>query len=157
MDHDTFVTVFAGVFEESPWAAEQTWKHSPFESVESFIKLMCQSVNDADRDTKMALLCAHPELGTNKKMALNSEKEQTAAGIWQRSSEQLTSLAELNKHYREKFGFPYIIAVKGLTIDLILENMQSRLDNDTESEFDECLQQVFRIAHFRMNDLLVKD
>ena len=155
MDSDTFMAVFGAIFEDSPWAAKQAWERLPFSSVESLTDVMCQSVIDAGPEAQLVLICAHPELGTNRKMAKASAREQTAAGIRERSDETKELLGQLNERYREKFGFPFIIAVKGLTMDLILENIQNRLSNDRESEFNECLQQVFRIARFRLDELLI--
>ncbi len=157
MDRRTFIRVFGSVFEDSPWIAEQVWNHSPFTSVGSFIDLMCQAVIDADQDKQMMLLRAHPELGTNEKMTALSEGEQTRAGIRDRTDNIYTSLIKLNKSYREKFGFPFIVAIKGMSLPQIVENLQGRLHNDKDAELSESLKQVLKIARFRMHDLLAKE
>ena len=155
MDIDTFVAVFGAIFEDSSWAAKQAWERLPFSSVESLTDVMCQSVIDAGPQAQLALIRAHPELGSSRKMAEASAREQTAAGIREKTDETKELLRRLNERYKEKFGFPFIVAVKGLTMDLILENIQNRLSNDRESELNECLQQVFRIARFRLDELLI--
>ncbi|MFT5132978.1 MAG: 2-oxo-4-hydroxy-4-carboxy-5-ureidoimidazoline decarboxylase [Gammaproteobacteria bacterium] len=157
MNSETFISVFGAVFEDASWVASKTWEKLPFETTESFIDTMCATVSNADHETKLALLCAHPELGSNKKMAEASEKEQSGAGIREGADANKDSLEKLNARYREKFGFPFIIAVKGLSLEMIIDKLQSRLSRDKDTEFHECLQQVFRIARFRLGDLLVKE
>ena len=156
LDHDSFMLVFGSVFEDSAWAAEQVFEQLPFTTVDSFIDRFFQCVSDADEQTKLRLLCAHPKLGSNRKMADVSVKEQTDAGIHDTKQEQRSLLQELNALYSQKFDFPFIIAVKGLTPELIIEKMQSRLLNDRDTECDECLKQVFKIARTRLDDILVK-
>ena len=90
-------------------------------------------------------------------MADASVSEQKKAGISTSADTVREQLAQLNLEYREKFDFPYIIAVKGLTPADILENMQTRLNSDRETEFKECLSQVMRIAGFRLDDLLEEE
>ena len=70
---------------------------------------------------------------------------------------KLKTLKKMNDEYRKKFGFPFIVAVKGLSMEMILENMQNRLHNDHETEFNECLAQVFKIAQIRLGDILIKE
>ena len=157
MDEKTFVSVFGAVFEESAWAAQMAWSKAPFESTGDLLDAMYQSVNNTDQSTQKTLLCAHPELGTNRKMTESSVNEQTGAGIRNKDDEFRNLLDDLNTDYREKFDFPFIIAVKGLTPDLIIEHLQRRLQNDRDTEFKECLAQVFKIAKFRLDDLLILD
>ena len=101
----------------------------------------------------MALLRAHPELGARKPLAGHSEREQRNAGLSDGGG-QPGLLAQLNRRYRDKFGFPFILAVKGLDPDKIIRRFRERLENSPEDEFDECLGQVFRIARYRLDDLL---
>jgi len=157
MDRDTFVSVFGSVFEETAWAAEQAWKRMPFETNEALVDTMCQVIRDAGSEEQLTLLCAHPELGSNKKMTDASEQEQLGAGIRKNKEERAKTLKKMNDEYRKKFGFPFIVAVKGLSMEMILENMQNRLHNDHETEFNECLAQVFKIAQIRLGDILIKE
>ena len=154
MHKDVFVRVFGGVFEASPWAATQAWTQAPFGSTDSLVDALCQSVLTADMRTQLELLCAHPELGSCRKMAEASIKEQTGAGLLTHNDANRQLLARLNCEYRTKFGFPFIIAVKGLTLEQIVTAMQARMNDDRDTEFSACLQQVFTIARLRLEELL---
>lgn len=157
MDRDTFVRVFGIIFEDSPWAAEKAFAGIPFSSVETLFARFFQSVRDAGEQAQLALLRAHPELGAQKLMADASIREQRAAGIDQAAGTEQMQLARLNREYREKFGFPFIIAVKGLTTADILDSLKLRILNEKDDEFEECLRQVFRIATFRLDELILED
>lgn len=154
MDKEHFASVFGAVFEDTPSAAEKAFEKLPFSSATALKDAMCQVIEDAGEDAQLALLCAHPELGSRKKMADASVSEQKAAGITDSEADTRNRLLELNGEYREKFDFPFIVAVKGLSPGDILQNMQDRLYNTRDEEFRECLQQVMRIARFRMDDLI---
>lgn len=154
MDRDTFVAVFGGVFEDSPWVAEAAWRSRPFKSNAYLVEALYEAVRNAGRPRQLALLRAHPELGARKPLAGYSAREQDKAGLQQGQVEQVALLADLNRRYRDKFGFPFIVAVKGLDPDRIIARFRERLDNSLEDEFAECLGQVFRIAGFRLEDLL---
>ena len=154
MDQSQFVSVFGGVFEETPWAAESAFRAIPFSSAEALKDCMCEAIEDAGEEAQLALLRAHPELGSKAKMADASVKEQQAAGITDSEEAVRNEMLALNLEYREKFDFPFIIAVKGLSPEDILQNMQRRLNNSRDDEFRECLGQVMRIARFRLDDLI---
>ena len=154
MDRDAFVAVFGAVFEDSPWAAEAAWQSRPFRNVASVAEALFEAVRNAGRERQLALLRAHPELGARKPLAGYSAGEQARAGLQREQDDQVALLANLNRGYREKFGFPFILAVKGLNPDKIITRFRERLENSPEDEFDECLGQVFRIAGFRLEDLL---
>ena len=154
MDQDAFVAVFGGVFEDSPWVAGTAWQSRPFKSNAHVVEALYEVVRSAGRQRQLALLCAHPELGARKPLTGYSAREQDKAGLQQGQDERVALLADLNRRYRDKFGFPFIIAVKGLDPDRIIECFRERLDNSLEDEFAECLGQVFRIAGFRFEELL---
>jgi len=154
MGRNAFIKVFAGVFEDSPWVAQAAWQCAPFDSAPTLVETLFSTVRNADRETQLKLLRAHPELGAQKPLTGYSANEQARAGLQQEHDAQVALLADLNRRYRQKFGFPFILAVKGLTPDKIMENFHARLDNAPEDEFNECLTQVFRIAAFRLEDLL---
>ena len=154
MHEEAFVRAFGGVFEASPWAATQAWRQAPFESTDLLVESLCQCVLTADVQTQLDLLCAHPELGSNRKMAEASVKEQTSAGLQTHNDANRQLLAQLNREYRAQFGFPFIIAVKGLTLEQIVAAMHTRINNKRDAEFNECLQQVIAIARLRLQELL---
>ncbi len=157
MKESEFVSKIGYVFEESPWVAALSWEKAPFDSISSMIEILYQTVKDASDEQQMSLLCSHPELGTRKKLTQASENEQIGAGLKSNSAVKLNPLMELNKQYREKFGFPFIIAVKGHTPQSILENLMRRLGSDVKTEFKECQEQVFKIVEIRLADILMDE
>ena len=154
MDRKTFVTAFGAVFEASPWVAEETWQSRPFKSNAHLVETLCETVRSAGRERQLVLLRAHPELGARKPLTGYSEREQANAGLIEEEAGRTELLADMNRRYRDKFGFPFILAVKGLDPDTIITRFRERLENNPEDEFEECMGQVFRIAAFRLEDLL---
>lgn len=152
MDRDAFVTVFGGVFEDSSWVAETAWRSIPFDSAQDLVETFIGIVRSAGRGRQLALLRAHPELGIRKPLTGYSAHEQQNAGLGEGAIVEL--LPELNQRYRDKFGFPFILAVKGLDPTRIIARLRERLQNNPEREFEECLEQVFRIATFRFEELI---
>lgn len=115
---------------------------------------MTSVVDVADEDEQLALLRAHPDLGARARMSEASVGEQQGAGLDRLTPEEFHRLQQLNLAYREKFGFPFLFAVKGSTKHDILAALERRLPADRDEEFSEALQQVYRIALFRLQDLL---
>jgi 2-oxo-4-hydroxy-4-carboxy-5-ureidoimidazoline decarboxylase len=149
---ETFVAELGGIFEESPWAAERTWPHRPFASLDALHRAMASEVNASSHAEQLALLCAHPDLGTRARMTTASAGEQAGAGLDRLSPAEFAQLQQLNTAYREKFGFPFLFAVKGSTKDDVLAALARRLAAPVDEEFAEALRQVFRIAWFRLQD-----
>ena len=111
-------------------------------------------MEQATRDERLALLRAHPDLGTRARMSDASVGEQHGAGLDRLTPEEFDRLQRLNLAYREKFGFPFLFAVKGSTKHDVLAALERRLSAQPEDEFEEALRQVGRIAMFRLQDLL---
>jgi 2-oxo-4-hydroxy-4-carboxy-5-ureidoimidazoline decarboxylase len=149
---ETFVAALGGIFEESPWAAERTWPHRPFASLDALHRAMASEVKASSHAEQLALLCAHPDLGTRARMTTASAGEQAGAGLDRLSPAEFAQLQQLNTAYREKFGFPFLFAVKGSTKDDVLAALARRLAAPVDEEFAEALRQVFRIAWFRLQD-----
>jgi 2-oxo-4-hydroxy-4-carboxy-5-ureidoimidazoline decarboxylase len=153
-DHGTFVAAFGDVFEHSPWVAERAYARAPFASGDDLHDAMCQAMLEASPAEQLALIRAHPQLAG--KAAIRGElteasaREQQGAGLDQCSPEEFERLTALNTAYQEKFGFPFIIAVRGHTRESIIAAMQTRLANDVETEHAEALRQIERIAGFRL-------
>jgi len=125
----------------------------PFASIDDLFATLCATVKNAGHEKQLSLLCAHPELGVGKKLTPASEKEQTAVGLTATGMEAGASrrhIATLNQQYREKFGFPFIIAVKGHSIESIMDNLERRLSKPKNTEFNACLEEVYHIAQFRL-------
>ena len=157
MDRWGFVDRFGGVYEHSPWLAEAVWDRglSPAEdSPDGLAAAMARILAEAGRDAKLALIRAHPDLAGRAAIAGNltkaSKGEQAGAGLDRCTPEEFRRFQELNDAYKQKFGFPFILAVAGRGRQEILANFRSRLENDGEAEFQEALRQIDRIARLRL-------
>jgi 2-oxo-4-hydroxy-4-carboxy-5-ureidoimidazoline decarboxylase len=153
MDRAEFVAVFGTIYEHSPWVAELAWERRPFASVAALGETMRQIVDAAPVADRLALLHAHPRLGERGALSANSRAEQRGAGLHAAAAEQEERLRELNRAYEASFDFPFIIAVRGLDTGAIIAAASARLANEPEAEFREALQQVHRIAGFRLQAL----
>ena len=153
-DRAGFVAAVGPVFEDSPWVAERAWVRRPFADVDALHRAMSAVVGEAGREAQVALLRAHPDLGVRARMSDASVGEQAGAGLDRLAAADFTRLQRLNTAYREKFGFPFILAVKGSTSQQVLEALDQRLPREIEKEFAEALRQVYRIARFRLDDLI---
>jgi len=158
-----FADTLRGIYEHSPWIAERAAARRPFVSLAA-LKLALQDIVDAAApDELLALLRAHPELAGKAAIAgqltPESRGEQTSSGLDRCSPDEYARLQELNAQYNERFGFPFILAVKGptgcgLTRPAIIDTFARRLQNQPADELAEALRQVHRIAEIRLNGLL---
>ncbi|WLV25840.1 2-oxo-4-hydroxy-4-carboxy-5-ureidoimidazoline decarboxylase [Aciduricibacillus chroicocephali] len=153
-DQQGFVGAVGSILEHSPWVAEQTWVKRPFSSVDEMFAIMEKTVDTASMKKKLDLLNAHPDLGGKVKMTDESVQEQKGAGLDQLSEEEHAEFLSLNKQYTDKFGFPFIIAVKGLDKNDIKAAMQKRINNDRDTELNTALKEVYKIARFRLDELV---
>ena len=147
-----FVEVFGDVAEHSPWVAREADASRPFASRDALVKQFETAVRAANRDAQLALLRAHPDLATRAKLTDDSTREQAGAGLGTLAAEEFKRFTALNTRYRERFGFPFIFAVKGATKHMILGSFEARVGNDSATEFETALQQVCRIFRFRIED-----
>jgi 2-oxo-4-hydroxy-4-carboxy-5-ureidoimidazoline decarboxylase len=154
LDQPQFVNAVGWVFEHSPWVAERAWSARPFGSLEALSSAMNRVVEAASEAEQLALLRAHPDLGTRAKVSLSSEREQAGAGLDKLTPEEHASLLQLNSEYNGKFGFPFLFAVKGSTKADILNALRMRLQKTPTEEFTTALQQVYRIARFRLEEII---
>jgi 2-oxo-4-hydroxy-4-carboxy-5-ureidoimidazoline decarboxylase len=152
MHRGDFVAAVGWVFEHSPWVAERAWNGRPFASVDALHQTMVEQVEAASGEEQLALLRAHPDLGTRARVSDASVAEQAGAGLDQLTPQEFDHLQRLNTQYRDKFGFPFLLAVKGSTKHDILRALGQRLENTPEYEYPEALRQVYRIARFRLED-----
>jgi 2-oxo-4-hydroxy-4-carboxy-5-ureidoimidazoline decarboxylase len=153
-DHDGFVAAIGWIFEHSPWVAERAWHRRPFASLDELHCAMVAEVSAARPDEQLALLRAHPDLGSRARMTDASTGEQSGAGLDSLTVDEFERLHQLNQAYREKFGFPFLFAVKGSTKHDVLAALAARLPATPDHECAEALWQVFRIAWFRLQDVL---
>jgi 2-oxo-4-hydroxy-4-carboxy-5-ureidoimidazoline decarboxylase len=155
-DRTGFVDAVGWVFERSPWVAERAWTRRPFATLDDLHAAMIAEVAEADPDQQLALLRAHPDLGTRAKISDASSMEQTAAGLGSLTIQEFDRLRALNADYVAKFGFPFLYAVRGSTKSDILKALEVRLKSTREVELAEALSQVYRIARFRLEEMVVR-
>jgi len=151
---DQFVSSLGWVFEHSPWVAERAWNRRPFASIQQLHDAMIAEVLGARAEEQLALLRAHPDLGARARMSDASTGEQAGAGLDSLSRADFERLHTLNASYRERFGFPFLFAVKGRSTREILDALEARLPASVEDELSEALRQVSRIAWFRLQDTI---
>ena len=154
MDRAAFVEAVGWVFEHSPWVAERVWTKRPFPSLQTLHGAMASEVGNASQHEQLALLRAHPDLGARAAMSDASVEEQTGAGLDELTAAELDRLRALNAVYRDKFGFPFVYAVKGSSKRDILDALERRLPGTRDAEQREALLQVYRIAKFRLEEVI---
>ena len=160
VDRSEFVERFGGVFEHSSWVAERAFDHGVADtgSAASVHSAMVEAFQRASEAERLAVLRAHPDLAGKLaiagKLTEDSRNEQAGAGLDRLSAEEHARFTALNSAYVEKFGFPFIIAVKGLNKDDILGAFETRINNSAAEEFGTACKQVERIAMLRLNSML---
>ena len=150
-----FIKVFANIFENARWIAEELYNRKPFDNFEELSSKMLNIFETTTREKQLKILNAHPDLANKTKISLltpDSLKEQTSAGLDQCTEEEFNEFKKLNASYK-KFGFPFILAIKGKTKAEILNNFKKRIYSDPETEFDEAIIQVKQIAILRLKEL----
>ncbi|HLX02606.1 MAG TPA: 2-oxo-4-hydroxy-4-carboxy-5-ureidoimidazoline decarboxylase [Trinickia sp.] len=157
MSADAFTAALSGIFEHSPWVALEAAGKRPYASVDALHKTMTGIVEAAGEDQQLALINAHPELAGNAavrgELTEESTREQSGAGLSQCTQEEFDKLQSLNRAYREKFGFPFILAVRGYDRHGIIANFEGRVIHSRADEMRASLDQIYRIARFRLDDL----
>ena len=159
MDRPGFVAALGGVFEHSAWVADRAWEERPFPSLEKLHATMMIAVNTAGHATRLALLCAHPELAGSEAaagaMTADSTSEQARLGLNALGSAELARMAGLNRRYRDRFGFPCIIALR-LHADRasVFAEFERRLTGTPAGEEAAAIEQVGHITHARLQRLV---
>ncbi len=161
LDRETFVARFGGVYEHSPWVAERLWDRGldrRHDSVQGLQAALAMVVDAADRETKLALIRAHPDLAGRLALAgdltADSRAEQASAGLDHCMPDELARFQALNEAYKARFGFPFVMAVKGRSRAEVLAAFETRLANDPEQEFATALAEIHKIAALRLRELL---
>ncbi len=158
MDTHDFIARYSGIYEHSPWVAEQVAPlASENESVDRLAELMADCVDNAATEKQLALIRAHPDLAGKARLADGltpaSSEEQASAGLDQCSAEEYSRFQALNTAYRKKFGFPFVMAVRGSDRKAILEAFAARLENDYALEFETALLEIHKIARLRLDSM----
>jgi N-carbamoyl-L-amino-acid hydrolase len=150
-----------GLYEHSPWIAEAALQERPFASLAHLKHVMARIVSESSREQQLKLLCAHPELAgkamVDNSLTKESTNEQGKAGLTQCTPAEFEKIQTLNAAYNAKFGFPFILAVRGprgtgLNKQAIIDTFERRLQGHPDFELQECLRNVHRIAEIRLND-----
>ncbi len=160
LNRHEFLKIFGGVYEHSQWIAEKIYDagiKADQNSANNLQSAMETIVNNAEKNQQLVLLRAHPDLAGKLAVKGNltaaSTSEQANADLDNCTQEEFDEFQNLNEKYRNKFGFPFILAVRGYYRKEILKIFRNRLNNDVEREFREALQQVHRIASLRLHDI----
>ncbi len=154
-----FIKVFDNIFENARWMAEELYKQKPFEDFEELSSKMMDIFEMSSKEKKLKILNDHPNLGDKTKISSltqDSLKEQKNAGLDQCTKEEFDEFKKLNDAYK-KFGFPFIMAVKGKNKIEILDNFRKRVNSESEIEFEEAVKQVKKIAKLRLENLNIKE
>ncbi|WP_209011670.1 2-oxo-4-hydroxy-4-carboxy-5-ureidoimidazoline decarboxylase [Roseibium aggregatum] len=156
MQKPEFVAAFGDVAEHSPWVAEEAHALGPFADREALITAFQTAMLDASHGAQLDLIRAHPDLAGKAamagEMAADSKREQAGAGLDQLTADEFARFTDLNGRYLDRFGFPFIFAVKGATKDMILAAFEARIENEIDQEFETALRQIARIFRFRLED-----
>jgi len=160
MPEAEFVAQFADIYEHSAWVASGAFAlgiNQSHNQIANLHQLMIKVLDSAERPAKLALINAHPDLAGKAAIAGNltaaSTAEQAGAGISDCSAEQFAQFTQLNLRYKNKFAFPFIKAVKGSDRFKIIAAFEQRIDNDIETEFNQALLEINKIALFRLQEL----
>ena len=158
MEQEKFIKHYGSLYENSPHIALAIYESHRLDTLSplEILSLMKDYVTKMDHESKMSLILEHPELGIKKGLQNNltahSKKEQNRAGLDSLSGSDFNLLSSLNKEYMNKFKFPFIIAVSGLNKEEVFRNIQVRLQNTVEKEFNTALEEIHKIAEIRLKN-----
>ena len=159
-DRAGFVDALGAIFEHSPWVVDRAWQRRPFAAADDLMTAMLAVVEAASDDEKLALLRAHPDLAGKAARAgaltEHSASEQAGVGLNRLSDEEFARFHHLNAAYKARFGFSFVIAVRGQTRETVLAAFEARLKNDLAAEKAEALRNIGLIARFRLEDVLAE-
>ena len=151
-----FIKIFANIFENARWIAEELYVQKPFNDFEELSSKTLNIFETATKEKQLKILNAHPDLANKAKISLltpDSLKEQTSAGLDQCTEGEFNEFKHLNGEYKKKFGFPFILAIKGKNKNEILDNFKKRISFDPTTELDQAIKQVKQIASLRLKEL----
>ena len=149
-----FISIFGNIFEKTEWIAQKSYDLKPYKNYEELFLKMIEIFENTNKENHLKILNAHPDLAVEKKLTKDSKNEQKNASLNQCTSEELIEFKKLNEEYKVKFGFPFIIAVKGKNKEEILNSFRQRITNNINLEFEEAKKQVKKIASFRLGEII---
>ena len=154
-----FVARFGGALEHSPWVAERAWQRRPFDSLDRLHASMMQVVGEAGSDEQLALIRAHPELAGREAakgaLTVDSSSEQGRLGFLNLDRSHVERMAELNRRYTQRFGFPCIVALRlHASRETVMAEIQRRLGNTPQAELAAALEQIGHITRGRLDKIV---
>ena len=154
LNKSEFLYTFGNVFEKTEWIAEKCYDSKPYNNVQELVNKMMEVFENSIKEKHLEILNSHPDLAVKKKLTKESENEQANANLNQCTNEEFEEFNKLNEKYKKKFGFPFIIAVKGKNKNEILNIFRQRITNNINLEFEEAKKQVKKIATFRLSEII---
>ena len=149
-----FISIFGNIFEKTEWIAQKSYDLKPYKNYEEFFLKMMEIFENTNKENHLKILNAHPDLAVRKKLTKDSKNEQKNANLNECTDEEFAEFKKLNEEYKIKFGFPFIIAVKGKNKEEILNIFRQRITNNINLEFEEAKRQVKKIASFRLSEII---
>ena len=149
-----FISIFGNVFEKTEWIAQKSYDLKPYKNFEELFAKMMEVFENIEKEKHLEILNAHPNLAVEKKLTRDSKNEQKNASLNQCTEKEFLEFKKLNEEYKKKFGFPFIIAVKGKNKEEILNSFRQRIANNINLEFIEAKKQVKKIAIFRLSEII---
>ena len=149
-----FISIFGNIFEKTKWIAQKSYDSKPYKNYDELFLKMIEIFDNTNKENHLKILNAHPDLAVEKKLTKDSKNEQKNASLNQCTSEEFIEFKKLNEEYKVKFGFPFIVAVKGKNKEEILNSFRQRITNNINLEFEEAKRQVKKIASFRLSEII---
>jgi len=154
LPRDEFTRILGPVFEHSPWVAERTSDQRPFETRAHLHAAMCERVQHATEEEKLALIRAHPDLVGRAVLTSESQQEQASAGLSDLTRAEVALFDRYNREYRERFDFPFVICARLNKKEAILNAFPQRLGHSRVKEIETALAEIYKIAELRLRDLV---
>ena len=149
-----FISIFGNIFEKTEWIAERCYESKPYNNPDELVSKMMKIFENSEKEKHLEILNSHPDLAVEKRLTENSKNEQKNASLNQCNDKEFLEFKNLNEEYKKKFGFPFIVAVKGKNKEEILNSFRQRITNNINLEFEEAKKQVKKIASFRLGEII---
>ena len=149
-----FISIFGNIFEKTEWIAERCYESKPYNNLDELVSKMMKIFENIEKERHLEILNSHPDLAVEKKLTKDSKNEQKNASLNQCTDKEFVEFKKLNEEYKKKFGFPFIVAVKGKNKEEILNSFRQRITNNINLEFEEAKKQVKKIASFRLGEII---
>ena len=149
-----FISIFGNIFEKTEWIAERCYESKPYNNLDELVSKMMKIFENIEKERHLEILNSHPDLAVEKKLTKDSKNEQKNASLNQCTDKEFVEFKKLNEEYKKKFGFPFIVAVKGKNKEEILNSFRQRITNNINLEFEEAKKQVKKIASFRLDEII---